>query len=277
VEEILYEHMDFPDPEFPISVLSHQGKPRFHLDLSYHMEMEFQFICLGHGAYFIRDTNYPLQSNTVLIIHPNEVHNWIVDADAYVRKFAIMFSPMVLRNMPIADTIQERLKDVHCLSLTSKQSAKAEILLSGIDDECRQRGQYWQSAVRHYLELFLILLNDALEVTSPHPGNVEPIVQEIIAYLEENYANPLSALEVADHFNLSRFTLSRKFRRYVGLGFHEYLMHRRIFEAKRLLHETDLKIIAIACNVGFDSISAFNRAFRLLTGVSPASFRRVSM
>ncbi|HEY3298341.1 MAG TPA: helix-turn-helix domain-containing protein, partial [Armatimonadota bacterium] len=62
-----------------------------------------------------------------------------------------------------------------------------------------------------------------------------------------------------------------------GLGFKEYLIHRRIVEAQHLLEETDTKVTTIACEVGFDSISAFNRDFHMLTGITPAAYRKLSL
>jgi AraC-like DNA-binding protein len=57
------------------------------------------------------------------------------------------------------------------------------------------------------------------------------------------------------------------------MSFKQYLTSIRIHEAKRLLLETDRLVIDIALEVGFNSISHFNRVFKTSTQVSPVEFR----
>jgi AraC-like DNA-binding protein len=52
------------------------------------------------------------------------------------------------------------------------------------------------------------------------------------------------------------------------------LQDRRIFEALRLLSETDTPVGRIGESLGFNSPAYFTRAFQNMTGVSPTAFRR---
>ena len=59
-------------------------------------------------------------------------------------------------------------------------------------------------------------------------------------------------------------------------GISRYLLNRKMSEAKRLLQETNEKILDIAYRLGYEDISHFNRAFRNSVGCSPSHFRRIS-
>ncbi|GAA4573577.1 AraC family transcriptional regulator [Planotetraspora kaengkrachanensis] len=73
---------------------------------------------------------------------------------------------------------------------------------------------------------------------------------------------------------MSRATLARNFSRSTGLTPGEFVTQVRMMIAAERLVETDLTVAAVAAGVGYDSESAFNRAFRQATGTTPARFRR---
>jgi AraC-like DNA-binding protein len=53
-----------------------------------------------------------------------------------------------------------------------------------------------------------------------------------------------------------------------------YLLHSRLLRAMALLSEPGPTVLDVATEVGFDSVSAFTRAFRAYTGETPTGYRR---
>ena len=87
----------------------------------------------------------------------------------------------------------------------------------------------------------------------------------------------LSRRRLADLFHAAHGTqsyLSHVFKVETGQNFVKYLTDYRLREACRLLRETDQPVAQIAGEAGFDSLSAFYRAFRSGTGQSPLAYRR---
>ena len=83
--------------------------------------------------------------------------------------------------------------------------------------------------------------------------------------------------QIARALNVSTFHFCRRFKLETGLTFVEYLSRVRIEQAKLLLHNTHLPISEIAYEIGFQSLTHFNRTFRKLVGTSPTEYRsRVS-
>jgi AraC-like DNA-binding protein len=73
--------------------------------------------------------------------------------------------------------------------------------------------------------------------------------------------------------HVSTFYFCKLFKKATGLTFTEYLGRVRIEKAKALLLNPHLRISEIAYDVGFQSLTHFNRVFRQVTGRSPTAFR----
>lgn len=109
---------------------------------------------------------------------------------------------------------------------------------------------------------------------TPKKEQQKKMVEEILVYLEDKYRDSgLSQMQVADHFRISNYTLSRLFKNQVGVGFAEYLAAKRLEYAKELLLTTDYSVREVSIMAGFTSENYFSRVFKLYEGVSPSTFR----
>lgn len=75
---------------------------------------------------------------------------------------------------------------------------------------------------------------------------------------------------------LSERSLRRRCQAQVGMGWDEYRRRARLLAAIPVLSETDAPIASVAADAGFESQSAFARAFRALIGLAPQEFRERS-
>ena len=72
---------------------------------------------------------------------------------------------------------------------------------------------------------------------------------------------------------VSEAHFARSFKDAFGVPPHRYLLTRRLERASALLRDTDLPIIDIALQTGWNSLGTFGRTFRDVTGASPGAFR----
>lgn len=72
---------------------------------------------------------------------------------------------------------------------------------------------------------------------------------------------------------VSEAHFARSFKEAFGAPPHRYLLTRRIERAKALLRDTDLPIIEVAFQTGWNSLGTFGRTFRDVTGESPSGLR----
>ena len=73
---------------------------------------------------------------------------------------------------------------------------------------------------------------------------------------------------------ISPYYLSHLFREELNITFLEYLTMVRMEEAKKLLKDTSLSIVAIASQVGYEDASYFSKVFKKYVGISPAQYRK---
>ena len=66
----------------------------------------------------------------------------------------------------------------------------------------------------------------------------------------------------------------KRFKSSTGMGIRDYLIMVRMDKARALLSNTDMPIIHVAANVGYDDVSAFSRRFKQSFGVSPKHYKR---
>ncbi|MCS1406920.1 MAG: HTH-type transcriptional regulator YesS [Verrucomicrobia subdivision 3 bacterium] len=106
-------------------------------------------------------------------------------------------------------------------------------------------------------------------------NNAEPVlITRARKYINDNITEELSLSQVATAVNASSFYFCKMFKRVTGLNFTNYVSRVRVEKAKELLHNPNLRISEIAFDVGFQSLTHFNRVFRKITGVSPTDYRR---
>lgn len=100
--------------------------------------------------------------------------------------------------------------------------------------------------------------------------DLDPAIQYIEKHFEEN----ISMDEVAARIPCSRTQLNRQFQNLLHMTPTAFLMAQRIQAARRLLVSSDAQVAEIAVAVGFCDQSHLTRRFRLVTGETPAAFRR---
>jgi AraC-like DNA-binding protein len=73
---------------------------------------------------------------------------------------------------------------------------------------------------------------------------------------------------------MSTFYFCKMFKKVTGINFTDYLSRVRIEKAKNLLLNPNLRVSEIAFEVGFQSLTHFNRVFKKLLGQSPTEYAR---
>jgi AraC family transcriptional regulator, transcriptional activator FtrA len=90
----------------------------------------------------------------------------------------------------------------------------------------------------------------------------------------ERLAEPLDVAAMSRHAGVSPRTFARRFREETGTTPLQWLLVRRVQEARRLLEETDLPIDAVAWRAGFGTAASLRDHFRRITATTPTAYRR---
>lgn len=119
------------------------------------------------------------------------------------------------------------------------------------------------------------LIGISKDVRAPiPPREIQSGVAAALLHLETHYADSLSPSRLARIARVPRARFARITRRIFGLTPVQLITKTRIAAGSQLLRDTDRPVAAIAHECGFADHSAFTRAFRAATGVTPTEFRR---
>lgn len=196
---------------------------------------------------------------------PRSLAGWIPAGVAHrdslhrVRSISLLLDP---RMIPDAG---ERVRVLRVSPLMREMIAEA--VRWPLDRPLEQTGRIFFAA-------FACLCRDwiADEAAFTLPTSHDPALEAATAYPRENLRRS-SFVGASRAAGLSERTLRRRFRAELGLGWEHYRRRARLLAAVEALTTSDRSIAQIAGDVGFESQSAFPKAFQQLTGETPSAFR----
>lgn len=149
--------------------------------------------------------------------------------------------------------------------------------LTDVDELLKECKDIWTAdcvdAYEEKLMEFVVLLQEKIN----HQFDVNKNTQKMrsaIDYIEAHYADDLNMAVVSNYISMNYSLFSYSFKQYTGSNFVNYLKDIRMREAKKLLAETELKIIEISQTVGYDNEKHFMKLFKNTYGVSPTEYRK---
>lgn len=159
----------------------------------------------------------------------------------------------------------------HTAVFQTHRSGQLEHCIENILYAYQSNSCFFELKTSHLLEELIIrLINEKYEDLQKIP---EPI-QNLRSYLERHFAEQLSLDMLSGISNMSKYHLSREFKKYTGFTINEYLISLRLERAKFLLSNTELPITQISQMCGFVNYSNFYNLFRKNTGMIPNEFRK---
>jgi AraC-like DNA-binding protein len=111
------------------------------------------------------------------------------------------------------------------------------------------------------------------QVVVQQENSEPPVITRAKVYIHEHQTEELSLGQVAKAVNTSTFYFCKIFKKVTGINFTDYLSRVRIEKSKNLLLNPNLRVSEIAFEVGFQSLTHFNRVFKKLLGQSPTEYR----
>lgn len=121
----------------------------------------------------------------------------------------------------------------------------------------------------HYIQNFsnyFDLRNEQLSASKFDQGQID----QVDRYIEENMGNSISVDDLADLLRCSKFYFLREFKKLTGVTPYQYLMSKRLVQAKALLSSENIAVVAH--ELGFNDQSHFTRAFKNQFGLTPGQF-----
>lgn len=93
-------------------------------------------------------------------------------------------------------------------------------------------------------------------------------------YLDEHYDEKITLDDLTERFFISKYYLTRVFRKQFGISISHYLLSIRITKAKQMLRFTDETVENIGYKCGLGAPHYFSRTFKQVEGISPSEYRK---
>lgn len=132
---------------------------------------------------------------------------------------------------------------------------------------------YRQASLAHLTLLLIELARLARDVVDDLRRSGEPLLAEVFAVIDRRLDEPLSLRDVACELGVTPGHLTTVVRRRTGRTVGDWIIERRMAEARGLLAATDLPVAEVASRVGIADPGYFSRLFSRTHGISPRQWR----
>ncbi|MCH2115791.1 MAG: AraC family transcriptional regulator [Pirellulales bacterium] len=260
-----------------------KSSPRFNFNWHFHPEYELTLITRSQGKRFVADNICDYRDGDLVLLGPNLPHTWESAPAARGlsrhRACVIQFPKDLLGQAFVEAAELRQIKGLlrrsaHglCFSGGSRDEAARRILALGKLSGLRRLTEFLE-----ILELLARCRKSAVISSSGFMPSLDLAnhrrIDRVCRYINSNYQRDLSQPAIAGILQMNPSSFSTFFKKTVGHTFIEYLNNLRISHACRLLIETELPILEICYQSGFNNLSNFNRRFLRAMGISPRRYR----
>lgn len=284
---ILQEHLN-NEHGYPLTIEYHRLLPRSaKTRCHWHYNLEISCIFSGEGEYLVEDRLYEVNEGDIFLFNSEENHGLGVNSHGELHNIVIALDPRFIWSL------ESSLFDIRYLKMFYERSpgvgnrlehhSPSAVIIGAlfrdIIQEMRMKPPEYALMIKTKL---LTILVELLRHLGPMLQNREEeqsrkqglgLINAVIQYMDKHLDQEIRMDNFARlcHMNTSYF--STFFKKYMGLAPKEFMMRRRIQRAVEYLRTSDKTVLDIAGLCGFNNTSAFNKAFKNITGKTPSEFR----
>lgn len=278
-------HTLYSKTEEGISIDRVQREYEFNMpSRHYHEEYEIYYLIDGERYYFIEKNTYLIHSPSIVFVPKRKIHKTAGAGSAYHDRvlLSIKEEPFgsflaSLGSMTLADIFSQICP---VIELSTNENKIVSSMMEHIVSELTDKKDNYAFLVWTMLAQLLLLA--LRKKTNPVDASSNTCVttlkhkkvDEVAAYILQHCTANCSLDFLAQHFYVSKSYLCRIFKDVTGFTVIEYQNIQRIRLAYPMLLETSLKISEIAEELGYESVTYFERVFRIHTGISPLNYRK---
>ncbi len=296
--ETLKEIRPHGTKSFPCATYrTHSVKKGTLVKYHWHDEVEILHFSGGNFRLDINMEQFPIHSECLYFINPGELHSITMET-AGCYEDAVVFSPDIL-SFNSYDTVQMQLIQPiqkgqvvfpRCIfpehpAYTAIRDAFTDTMHSfghvfsedtPTDDGAITDDLTNQLLIKASLLRLLAILSDH-KLFTPTEKNYDKRVEDIktvLTYIRENYKEKIYISDLAGLVGLNEQYFCRFFKKIIGYSPIKYINEYRIKQSLRLLEETNLPIMEVCLECGYNNLGNFLREFRKYTDTTPLQYRK---
>lgn len=250
---------------------------------SYHSHdyLEIAFMMSGTGKYRIDGEVYDVGEGDLIIFNPGTKHQGLVaDMTNAVTEFFVGAADIQFKNMPVnAMPLPEEGPIIHTTGELRQKLFKICASMEAENTVCWQ-GRYFMMKA-YLMQMILLIVRQQMQPVEVKTGcafesvNKKYVVEQIVNYFEDHYAEKISLDQIAENMYLSPFYISRIFKSETGDTPIRHLINIRLEKAMVLLQEGFAgSIQEVAERVGYDDAYHFSKLFKKRYGMPPSQVKK---
>lgn len=237
-----------------------------------HDYCEIIYVVEGRGEFNIAGKKYELHKGDVAIYNPGVPHEEKSMTDGPFKVIYCGVDSLHIEGVPQGMLLPAAVEPVISCE---KYAYKVESYLSEILRECDSQVLGYETLSTNLLMSLITVIYRIVDVKHQFRSlkGKNEIALRTKHFIDANYTQSISLKDIADTMYVSQHYLSHLFKKEVGDSPFNYLISRRIEEAKRLLADSNKPIHEIASQVGYGNDKYFSMLFKKMTGQTPSAFR----
>ena len=229
------------------------------------------------GSYSVEGHIYEINNNDILITNPNELHRGMLLPNTTFENQQFLLKEAFLAEFVFDDYNPFRALKYRELGRQNKIEASI-VKKYHLDDIFNQITFYHEQSLPEskvmIKALSLQLLTHVNNIVTITPSKKEShnTIQDILVYINNNLTEKINLELLEEKFCISRYYISRIFKRQIGYTVVEYITTKRILLAKEFILN-GMYASAASLEAGFIDYSNFYRSFKHATGMSPYDYK----
>lgn len=233
-----------------------------------HSDWEFTFTEDGTGTNFVNGVGYPAMLGTVYLLGPQHTHQQLSDKPITRRDICVSVEKMEqFANMISPNLYESLIANDKPITIKLTLNAFYELHERLFKADCLNPNEKYSILISFVMYLLGVYVENSSEKYIP---------KDILSFMQRVQNPNVFSQHINDIIGLSSYSHShfiKLFKNSTGKTIIEYITDLRLSYAEKLLSDTDLSIITIASNVGYDTPSFFTQKFKKKYGVTPIKYR----
>lgn len=234
----------------------------------WHDYFELEIVLGGTGEHIYNNTKYLISRGSMYLMSYYDFHELSAQEDMQMLK--LQFNENVLPKQ-----LNDFLFLSHnrfCCAMDEKEIEHIIKLFDILKQEESRGGLFSEMLIKNLIAEIIITV---IRNSSQDENVVIPtLLQKAVAYIHNNFREPLSLGSVAKHCNVTPNYLGVQFSKKMGISFSDYLNTVRLRYACNLLDGTDLSCKEIAFASGYNSVEYFGYTFKKALSISPLEYKK---
>lgn len=257
---LLYEtYLESDDCDFLIRPFVNMNYPAH-----FHDSFELLFLKRGRMSITVNGVNHEAAKGDIAVLLPHDIHSYCTPAasEGVIVFFTNRFAPS------LCEIFRKNTLKEHVVHLPGSRIGAFLAEANGPGDDIRKR-----LLCQSYLYGLFCRLLSVSELMEKRPDADGGLLKRTLLYVQREYDRGINLNETAEQMGVKGPAISKLFRTKIGCSFHEYIVRLRLEKAKSVLKKTDLPILDVAIECGFENQRSFNRTFQKFERTTPSQYR----